>query len=469
MRTYDALRSVELEEIFPPASHAAPGADYQLQGAMCRHFYVPALNENDIEAAMAQLAWLPPLWEEGHDDLRELLRIPFNLWLLERLFERGAAIAEVSPVHSEVQLLNLFWRQRVWSGPLGPDQRHLTSRAASAMVRRRTLWVQTNDAYETGANEGWIALHSSQVLQDINDTGTRVSFAHNVLFDFAVSVEVLDDDADALTSFLREEPDRALFLRPTLNYFFARLWFTNRPLFWEIFWILLGAEEPQIRLVGQVLSPGIVAGETRSLEDAEPILSRLETDGPHSEDAVLRVLQAIRTHRIATDGVWSAFAARAARRASPVYSWDLARFLSELLERQKLESAPDAVVREHVSVGARSLLRLALASHDRALTHPAAVWLIGVVAQTYEVDPADARALFETIVSRISDPSVPVDLVYRLANTVKYFWDEDPELAASIYAATFTHVEQSEEPTHMGGIIVALTSTRRQDFGLAAI
>ena len=185
---------------------------------------------------MAQLPWLAALWEEGHDDLRELLRIPFNLWLLERLFERGTAITEVSPVHSEVQLLNLFWRQRVWSGPLGPDQRHLTSRAASAMVRQRTLWAQTNDVYEAGANEAWIALHSSQVLQDANNTGTRVSFAHNVLFDFAVSVEVLDDDADAVANFLREEPDRALFLRPTLNYFFARLWFTNRPLFWKIFW-----------------------------------------------------------------------------------------------------------------------------------------------------------------------------------------------------------------------------------------
>ena len=59
MRTYDALRSVELEEIFPPASHAAPEAEYQLPGAVCRHFYVPPLDESDIEEAMAQLPWLP--------------------------------------------------------------------------------------------------------------------------------------------------------------------------------------------------------------------------------------------------------------------------------------------------------------------------------------------------------------------------------------------------------------------------
>ena len=107
----------------------------------------PTAERREIEAAKAQLPWLPALLEEGHDDLRELLRIPFNLWLLERLFERGTAIAEISPIHSEVQLLNLFWRQRVRSGPLEPDQRRLTSRAANAMVRQRTLWAQRNDVY----------------------------------------------------------------------------------------------------------------------------------------------------------------------------------------------------------------------------------------------------------------------------------------------------------------------------------
>jgi hypothetical protein len=464
IRTYDALRSVELDELFPPASQAAARAGYQLPGAVCRHFYVPPINDGDVEAAKAQLPWLQPLWDEGHDDLRELLRIPFNLWLLERLLAGGTTVDEVSPVHSEVQLLNLFWRQRVRSGPLEPDQRHLASRAAGAMVRQRTLWAQRNDVYEAGANEAWMMLHSSEVLQD---AGTRVSFGHNVLFDYAVSVEILDDDADAIANFLRQEPDRALFLRPTLNYFFARLWFTNRTLFWEIFWTLLAAKEPQVRLVAQVLPPGIVAREARSLDDVEPLLSRVESNAVNSGDAVLRVLQAIRTNAIANDGVWSEFAARAARRPSHVYSWSLARFLPELLEREQQRSEPNAAIREHISTGARSLLRLALDSHDQALEQLAAAWLVSVVARTYDVDPADARALFEAILSRIADPNTPVDLIYRLASAVQHFWNEDPGLAATVYAATFAHVETSEERTHIGGIVIALTSNRRQDFGLA--
>ena len=103
--------------------------------------------------------------------------------------------------------------------------------------------------------------------------------------------------------FLRQEPDRALFLRPTLNYFFARLWFSHRPLFWEIFWALLSAEEPQVRLVAQVLPPGIAAGEARSVDDTEPLFSRMESGAAHSEDAVLHVLQAIRARVIVNDEV----------------------------------------------------------------------------------------------------------------------------------------------------------------------
>ena len=467
MRTYDALRSVELDEIFPPASHASPDARYQSPGAVCRHFYVPGLTDDEIEEAKAQLRWLSTVWEGGQRDLRELLRVPFNLWLLERLFEGGAAVEEISPVHSEVQLLNLFWRQRVRSGPLEPDQRRLASRAAGAMVRQRTLWAQTGEVYEAGGNAAWLALHSSEVLQDANEEGTRVSFAHNVLFDYAASVELLEDEAAALANFLRQEPDRALFLRPTLNYFFARLWFTKRLRFWEIFWTLFDVDEPQVRLVAQVLPPGIVASEARSLGDLEPLLSRLEADAAHAEDAVLRVLQAIRTQVIVNDSVWAEFAALAARRTSRVYSWDVARFLSELVQRQEQRNEPNAHVRSNISAGARSLLRLALDSHDPGLEHIAAVWLVGVVASTYEVDANDARDLFETILSRISDPDTSVDLIYRLADAVQHFWSVDPELAAAVYVATFAHVERSEEPTHMGGIIVALRSNRRQDFEMA--
>jgi hypothetical protein len=467
IRTYDALRSIELEELFPTPEVAAPPAPYQFGGAVCRHFFLPPLSDADIQAAQSQLSWLASIWTTAHEELRDLLRVPFNLWLLERLFAGGADVSDISPVYSEVQLLDLFWRQRVRSGSREPDQRLLASRAAQVMVRQRTLWARTEDVYEAGANEAWLNLYSGGVLRDADDAGVRVSFAHNVLFDYAASVELLDENAPALVTFLEEEPDRALFLRPTLNYFFARLWFRNRDAFWEIFWGLAVNEKSHLRLVAQVLPPGVVAQEARYPEDVAPLLERLREGESDAAQAVLRVLQGIRTHGVERDKLWSEFAAFTAEHPSPVFAWDMARFLVELLDRQDAAPNPDPFLREHISRAARSLLRWALASRDPGLEHLAAVWLLGVVARTYDVEPTDARDLLGSIVARVGDPTTSIDLIYRLADATQHLWDSDPEIVRSLYAAVFSHVETSQEPTHMGGIVMALRSNRRQDFEMA--
>jgi hypothetical protein len=467
IRTYDALRSIELEELFPAPEVTAPPAPYQLGGVVCRHFFLPPLSDADIQAAQSQLSWLASIWATAHEELRDLLRVPFNLWLLERLFAGGADASDISPVYSEVQLLDLFWRQRVCSGRYEPDRRLLTSRAAQAMVRQRTLRARTEDVYEAGANEAWLNLYSGEVLRDADDEGHRVSFAHNVLFDYAASVELLDENAHMLATFLEEEPDRALFLRPTLNYFFARLWFKNRDTFWEIFWGLAANEKPHVRLVAQVLPPGVVAQEARHPEDIAPLLERLREGESDAAQAVLRVLQGIRTHGVDRDRLWSEFAASTAEHPSPVFAWDMARFLAELLDRDGAAPHPDTDTREYISQAARLLLRWALTSRDPGLEHLAAVWLLGVVARTYDVDPADNSDLLGSLVARVEDPTISIDLIYRLAHAAEDLWDNDPDLVASLYAAVFSHVETSQESTHMGGIVVALRSNRRQDFEMA--
>ena len=41
-----------------------------------------------------------------------------------------------------------------------------------------------------------------------------------------------------MSHFLSEDPSRALFLRPSLNFFLTRLWITNRDRFWKMLWHL---------------------------------------------------------------------------------------------------------------------------------------------------------------------------------------------------------------------------------------
>lgn len=90
-----------------------------------------------------------------------------------------------------------------------------------------------------------------------------------------------------------------------------------------------------------------------------------------------------------------------------------------------------------------------------------------VIASTYETDREESRALLIGIVDRVADPALPVDFVYRLADASDDIWPFDGELVRQLYEAVFTHVETSEDRTLMLPGVVALTSTRRQDFGMA--
>jgi hypothetical protein len=56
--------------------------------------------------------------------------------------------------------------------------------------------------------------------------------------------------------------------------------------------------------------------------------------------------------------------------------------------------------------------------------------------------------------------------LFRLTHEVAKIWPHDPAFVASIYDTVFGHIETSEERTHMGGIVVPLTSTRRQDYDM---
>ena len=71
----------------------------------------------------------------------------------------------------------------------------------------------------------WDKLQSDEILSKVSSTGQRIAFSHNILFDYAISVLHIDDDPQRLESFITEDPSRPLFLRPSLTYFFTRLWY----------------------------------------------------------------------------------------------------------------------------------------------------------------------------------------------------------------------------------------------------
>jgi hypothetical protein len=461
VRTYDAERSTALEEIFPAASSGPAPSAYQSAEIRVRHFFVPELEDHEVRQAIETISGLSTVVAASRPDFLRLLRNPFNLWLLERLVDDEEYANELTEVRSEVELLTLFWRRRVESGTTHLEKQLVLSRVAATMVQERSLSVAVDLVYESSLREAWNELLSAEILVLTRDD-RRTGFSHNILFDYAISVLVIEDEPDDLLAFLLEDPSRPLFLRPSLNYLLARLWYEDRGGFWGAFWRLQDPGDHRVRLIARVLPPAIVASEAEEPSDASPVLAALAEGNEVGSIAMLWILQALRATPPRNAAVWVTVLDVASTSLDRQFAWDLAVWLDSALER----AGNQPLVTTGIGRAARALLTWVLdqSPRDAGLDRLGALWGVPLVASTFATDSQASRALLMRVLETAGDASFPVDYLYRLTDSVKSIWATDPELVGDVYRAIFDHDEVSEALTEMGGVVLRLTSTRKQDY-----
>lgn len=471
VRTYDAKRSPELLDLFAQGSHL-PESAYQQDGIRCRHFNVPLLDEMEVAQALAQIPYGEVAYEQGSEGFRTLLRVPFNIWLLEKLLSwpgGSATAAEVGGAWSQVQLLQLFWERRVTGVPDGDEREVTLMRVTRAMVAERTLSTRKEEILPHVANETWRALLSDGMLQEASSSRQRVSYSHNLLFDFAVSILLIEDDPVQLVGFLSEDPSRPLFLRPSLSFYFTRLWYDDPDTFWSTFSRTLFSDDPHLRLFARLLPSAVVARETRAFQQLAPLLRLLSERPTIGNVMVLRIFQAIRALEIRNDRLWVEFAKAITPFLHREFAWEAGAASSEMLQRA-LEAGDNEVLRGCGEVG-RELLRWALRERqekrsDAFADRLAAAHAVPIVARTFGTAIEPSRELLGGVLDFINEERFPIDLLLRLTDEVDKIWPHDPGFVVSVYEAVFGHIETSQEQTHMGGIVIPLMSNRRQDFDM---
>ena len=81
VRSYEAKHSADLLGLFPGTPAAGP---YRSPDLRCRHFLVPSLSAAEVAEAIGSLPSIPSDFVPG-ERLLELLRVPFNISLLEAI------------------------------------------------------------------------------------------------------------------------------------------------------------------------------------------------------------------------------------------------------------------------------------------------------------------------------------------------------------------------------------------------
>ncbi len=472
VRTYDAMKSRELLDLFGNPDDT----QYQSKDILCRHFTIPPFNEDEILQAFNQIGCPKSIYNAGSQDFKNVLSNPFNLWLLEKIIQTSKNVPDFSQIRSEVQLFDLFWQRRITDKHNEANRVFILKKIAQWMVRERSLTVRQHEVYEdlnldvSARQTAWNDLQSDEILAKASSTGQRIAFSHNILFDYAISVLLIDDEPEHLENFITEEPSRPLFLRPSLTYFFTRLWYyDDSTSFWKTFWHIFPSDQSvHLRLVARLIPTSVIANESQEVEELELLIEKLRSKKKKeiANEAVTRLLQSLQTLQIERDALWINFFDQVSLHLHEDFAWDLANLTLAILERTS-ESENSEVVNACGRIGRRLLKWVwekRVAGESTWYDRFGGRWAVPLVAQTYHTDPNKSRMLLEKILELLQEDNFPIDFLARLTEHVDKIWEYDSELVTQIYRVVFAHHEVSDEKIIRGGPIMPMATFRHQDY-----
>lgn len=452
IRTFDFEQSEELQNLF-----SSVGLKSQ-RGF--RHLTVLPFTEKDLATVASQVPPLSALLDNCGAEFRQLLLNPFNLHIAVQLLEAGTGAGELSILQSQVQLLTKYWQLRVEQRTDGIDREALLRQLVQNMVSRKTLSVPENAFFIPGLSPTFAGLRSDEILRE--SVTDRVSFTHNILFDYAVSKLLLDEDS--INDFIAEDESRTIFFRPSLMYFFHRLWHQERQLFWKVADSF--ADSATLPERAKILPAIVVFQATLVSEDLRPLIAGANASAIAT---LLRAVHAFNGLQSNRRHIWLSVLVSLTSKLS-------LEFVNEYVALLNV-AADVASDSERPVIGdiARKLLNW-IWEAGRTLRADRAILLAGlgagrvlpIVLRYYDTDRSASREVVTALMDRYGLPISSSNEAFWLAHELKHLSSSDPTLAIEVYRRTFEHKEESDETTSVGGgVVMTLTSTRRQDFSSA--
>jgi hypothetical protein len=470
IRKFDLRYSTELRRLFKGTS----GSEFQdREFSGLRHIEIPTLSPSELADVHDQSPALGAALDVLPTGLREVL---FNIRLLAELIDLGVPRDELSAVQTQLQLLDLYWRYRVLPLDGGADAREVALRhVCEVAVTRRELSVPRLDVVTSETSVPIKQLLSRNVLTEWQHESMGapsreiLSFSHHVLFDYAVARLLMRGDAGRLVARLSHDPEVALFARPSVVLHFQYLWAQNvrHDGFWSLAVALI--RERGISLIAQLIGPSVSTELAEGSADFDVLVAASEDGNEQDQDAadiavrhIVGALLVGRSQRpiVGLDaGPWCELAERLSRHLRVSLAYSLRTLLITICDAP--ERLTD-VERNQAGMAARRLAPYARALEPRdgfLIIHA-----LQCVFRTFQSDPeASASVVREGLVPAHVDAFGFQELP-RLVGELKHIVSVSPELVASFYEAAFSHRDESEDKTELGGRVLSLTGTRKQDY-----
>jgi DNA replication protein DnaC len=252
IRKFDLRYGTEIQQLFagtPPTEFADP----EFKGV--RHLNVPRFSQEELAQIGAESPSLQEIITNATSELHELLLLPFNLRLMAELIGEGIASGQLTPIKTQIGLLDKYWEHRVLRNDGYDDGREAILREMiERMVEYRTLRADRSAVARPDTSELLKDLLSTQVLiewqasPEAKPDRYSLAFSHHVIFDYAVARLLFRGTDDKVIRRLSGDPELVIVVRPSLFFHFYYIWESNanadRSVFWDLTFRLI--DNPRI-------------------------------------------------------------------------------------------------------------------------------------------------------------------------------------------------------------------------------
>jgi len=461
VRTYDAGKSPELIKMFPDPRYSATAK-------ISRQFTVENLKEEEVKSVLSIHPGLLTFYETSSSELKEILHTPFFLEILEKisLDANAQEMEAIKKFKSETQLLNTYWEKKIIGTTDQLFKEQVLAALSNQLVASRSLSCNRT-SFLGDRSAAFLAsyqiLRSDGLLDEVSINQSRIAFAHNILFDFAVSYFCLDEDYQHFIEFMEGDLTRPFFLRPSFIYFLTTLWYQKNAIFWDFYWKLLDNPKKEVQLFHRLVLNGILASEYSSVGDLAPVIN--SNKGKEKPEIIRNVLQSIRFLRSKSTAADIDLLADLSLHLDPNFLFEFGflmdRAVCDLTEHPEFRNSSGQSARNMM----RYIFQARLTEAKEYVDRIGAQRGIDLVARTYDTDKKASYEAILPILAILNEPGFNINWFTFLAESVKFILSFDPEMVAKIYEAIFGYTETSSEQTSMGvSVVMNFMTNRIQDF-----
>lgn len=444
-----------------------------------QHLEIPELKDSELNEIWSVSPRMSLAYKGAPAALQELLRQPFNLYLLGSILLANQGELGLSGIKTQIDLLGRYWSYRV----IGSDYKSTLREAelekiASAMIGQQTLSLRHQDLQLDA--DALYSLQTEGVLRPEGASGDLVraiAFSHHVLFDYSVARLVFRaGEAKDLAQRLSQSHDSALMLAPAAIMALRMLWqkgtVDRRADFWEKAYQITSAADAGS--FSKMLPARIAAELVRSISDYEIELEVLK-DGSNKNHEAAKFINRHCLGALAvgivpasnlvgpTAAEWTEVVRKISAMPSDQVVWSIKPITAKLNEL--LGQLTDKQRQDLSTIGRALLDRFVAKEHwDEGIISVA----LPAISRTAEFAPAESAAKLELLLTRQRLDKWGHQSLFTLSQESQQLGQKIPDFLMTLYAVVFgSSLPSRDEKRNMSGSrILSLVTNKRQDWEL---